>query len=123
MQSRSLKGRLQLAPGILIGRARGSIAGGQAWSALLVILLTFAIAKSTVTAAWVPGIDVIPLIAVGAVLLMGLLALLPIPWPPALALGTIWGAAVALIASWPLLHSHHPGDLMGIKRGGFWGGP
>jgi hypothetical protein len=75
-----------------------------------------------VTAGWVRGIDVITLIAVGAVLLMGLLALLPIPWPPALALGAIWGGAVALIASWPLLHATHPDDVMGIRLVSIWWG-
>ena len=122
MQSASPRGRLQLTPGPLLERARGSMAGGQTWSALMIFLLTFTIARSTVTAGWVSGIDVIPLIAVGAAVLMGMLALLPIPWPPALALGTVWGGAVALIATWPSLHAHHPNDVMGEKVLGVWWG-
>ncbi len=98
------------------------MAGGQTWTALLIILLTFTIARSTVTVGWVRGIDVIPLIAVGAAILMGMLALLPIPWPPALALGTLWGGAVALIATWPTLHAQHPDDVMGPKLLGVWWG-
>ena len=120
MQSASPRGRLQLTPGPLLERARGSIAGGQTWTALLVILLTFTIARSTVTVGWVRGIDAITLIAVGAAVLMGMLALLPIPWPPALALGTLWGAAVSLIAAWPLLHAQHPDDVMGFGLLNVW---
>jgi hypothetical protein len=122
MQSVSARGRLLLAPGVLVERARGSLAGGQVWSVLLVLLLTFTIARSTVTAGWVRGIDVITLIAVGAALLMGILALLPIPWPPALAFGTISGAAASLYASWPLLHAQHPDDVIGQRLLSVWWG-
>ena len=68
MQSVSPSGRLQLFPGRVWGSARSSMQGGQWWSALLVLLLTFAIARSTATAGWVNGIDVIPLIALGGAL-------------------------------------------------------
>lgn len=120
MQSASPRGRLQLTPGPWLERARGSMAGGQTWSALLIIMLTLAIARSTVTVGWVPGIDVVTLIAVGAALLMGILALSPMPWPPALALGTLGGGFVSLFATWPLLHAHHPDDVFGPTLLSVW---
>jgi transglutaminase-like putative cysteine protease len=98
------------------------MAGGQAWSALLVILLTFTIARSTVTEGWVRGIDTITVIALGAAFLMGILALLPIPWPPALGLGTVGGAAVSLYATWPLMHAMHHDDVLGPKLLSMWWG-
>lgn len=122
MQSVSPRGRLQLTPGPLIERARGSLTGGQVWSALLIVLLTFTIARSTVTVGWVRGIDVITLIALGAALLMGVLALLPIPWPPALAFGTLSGVAASLYATWPFLHAQHPDDVIGQKLLSVWWG-
>jgi transglutaminase-like putative cysteine protease len=98
------------------------MAGGQLWSALLVICLTFTISRSTVSVGWVRGIDTVAMIALGAALLMGILALLRIPWPPALALGTVCGAAVSLYAAWPLMHSVHPDDVFGQKLLGIWWG-
>jgi transglutaminase-like putative cysteine protease len=106
----------------LLDHARVSIGGGQAWAALLVILLTFTIARSTVTAGWVRGIDAVTLIALVAAVLMGILALLPIPWPPALTLGTLGGAAVSIFAAWPYMHAQHPDDVIGEKLLVVWWG-
>src|SRR5258707_2900162 len=104
MQSVSPRGRLQLVPGQVLGSARSSMQGGAWWSALIVLLLTFAVARSTATAGWVNGIDVIPLIALGGALFMAVLAAPPGPWPPAPGAGTIPGAGVAFIQASPCMH-------------------
>jgi transglutaminase-like putative cysteine protease len=111
---------LTLAPGRLWGRARSSVGGGVLWSALLVFLLAYAIANSTATAAWVPGIGVIPLIALGAALLMAVLAVLPVPWPAALGLGGILGPVVAVTQAWPSIHAQHPLDVVNSGLIGVW---
>src|ERR1700694_5553150 len=80
MQSASPNGRLQFAS-VAWDRTRESLGGGRAWSAVLVLLLTFAVARSTTTVHWVDGIEVITLIALVGALVMGLLALLPIAEP------------------------------------------
>jgi transglutaminase-like putative cysteine protease len=94
--------------------------GGVLWSALLVFLLAYAIANSTATAAWVPGIGVIPLIALGAALLMAVLAVLPVPWPAALGLGGILGPVVAVTQAWPSIHAQHPLDVVNSGLIGVW---
>src|SRR6202163_4436813 len=114
MQFASPSGRLALARGELWGRARSSMGGGLIWSALLVLLLTYAIASSTATAGWVSGVEVIPLVALGGALLMAALAVLPVPWPAALGAGVIVGPIVALVAACTMLHaahSLHPANL------------
>src|SRR5260370_2886436 len=99
--------RLALARGELWGRARSSMGGGVLWSALIVSLLTYAIASSTATAGWVNGVEVIPLVALGGALLMAGLAVLPVPWPASLGLGFVLGPIVALVAAGPALHAAH----------------
>jgi len=91
--------------------------GGFAWSALLVLLLTIAIARSTATAAWVGGMDVVPLIALAGALLMAVLALLPVRWPIGLGFGLILGPIAAGVAAWPTIHALHSRD-QGI--GAWW---
>ena len=85
--------------------------GGLAWSALLVFLLTLSIARSTATAAWVPGMDAVPFIALGGALLMAVLAVLPIRWPFGLGFGMILGPIAAAWAAWPAIHAMHPNDV------------
>ena len=94
--------------------------GGVAWSALLILLLTLMIARSTAAAAWVGGIDVVVPVALGATVLMGLLAVVPVPWSAGLIVGLVSGPAVALYASWPQLHAVHPGDTVSIGLAGVW---
>src|SRR3979409_2019295 len=108
MQSASLSARVLGTPGHLWSGARSSMRGGFAWSALLVLLLTIAIARSTATAAWVGGMDVVPLIALGGALLMAVLALLPVRWPIGLGFGLILGPIAAGVAAWPGVHASHP---------------
>jgi len=78
MQSASLSTRVQLATGKLWDKARSSTKDGLLWSALIVFLLAFTIARSTAAAGWTPGIEVIPSIALSGALLMAVLALLPL---------------------------------------------
>jgi hypothetical protein len=110
MQSASLSTRLQSAQGQLWNGARSTMGGGVLWSALIVFLLTFAVARSTATAAWVSGIDVVPLVALCGALLMAVFAVLPIPWPVGLGVGMILGPIAALIAAGQVLHTAHPLD-------------
>src|ERR1700693_5548108 len=112
MQFGSPDARLALAPVQLWGRARSSMGGGVVWSALIVFLLTYAIASSTATAAWVNGIQVIPLIALGGAVLMAVLAVLPVPWPAGLGVGMILGPVVAATQAWPAMHAQHPLDVL-----------
>src|SRR6202171_4424487 len=120
MQSASLSTRLQLAPGQLWGGARSSMGGGLLWSALMVFLLTLAIARSTSTAAWVNGMEVVPLIAVAGAFLMAVLALLPIPWPVGLGVGMVVGPVVAAVEAWPAIHALHPRDVLSERLIGVW---
>jgi transglutaminase-like putative cysteine protease len=120
MQSVSPRGRLQLVPGQVLGSARSSMQGGLWWSALLVLLLTFTVARSTATAGWVNGIDIIPLIALGGALFMAVLAALPVPWPLALGAGTILGPVVAFIQAWPSMHALHRDDVLNQGLIGVW---
>ena len=122
MQSVSPRGRLQLVPGRIVGSARTSMQGGLWWSALLVVLLTLAVARSTATAGWVDGIDVIPLIALGGALFMAVLAVMPIPWPVALGAGTVLGPIVAFVQAWPVMHALHRDDPLNQGLFGIWWG-
>src|ERR1700682_3551064 len=120
MQFGSPSARLTLAPGRLWGRARSSMGGGVLWSALLVFLLAYAIATSPATAAWVPGIGVIPLIALGAALLMAVLAVLPVPWPAALRPGGILGPVGAVSQARASVHPQRPLDVVNSGLIGVW---
>ena len=59
-------------------RARESMGAGRFWAAVIVLLLTMTVARSTTTVRWVDGIDVITVIALGGALVMGVLALTPV---------------------------------------------
>jgi transglutaminase-like putative cysteine protease len=86
-------------------RTRESFQGGVIWSALLVFLLTFAIARSTVAAGWGNGIGVVTYVAMAAAVVLGLLAVLPLPWPVGLGFGMVAGPIVAAIAAAPAIHA------------------
>ncbi|HKW07111.1 MAG TPA: transglutaminase domain-containing protein [Candidatus Dormibacteraeota bacterium] len=101
-------------------RAREWLGGGRFWAALIVLLLTVAISKSTATVQWVPGIDVIVPVAILAAVLMSVLALLPIAEPIALSAGVVIGLAAAIVAAWPKLHASHPEDPIGLRLIGTW---
>src|ERR1700694_3729655 len=104
--------RLALVPGRVWGRPRASMTGAAAWSAVLILLLTLMVARSTATAAWVGGIDVVAVVALGGAVLMGVLAVTPVPWAVGLGIGLMAGPVVAAIAAGPELHAAHPGDTV-----------
>ena len=120
MRSVSLSTRIQLAPGKAWDRARSSTKDGVLWSALIVFLLAFTIARSTAAAGWTPGIDVIPSIALGGALLMAVLAVLPVPWPAALGVGMVLSPVVAAVAAWPQIHSRWPQEGLDPQLIGTW---
>ena len=101
-------------------RAREWLGGGRLWSAVLVLLITLTVAKSTATVHWVDGIDVITPIAIVAAVLMSILALLPIRELIGLGIGTVLAPAAAVIGAWPQLHHAHPGDAIGPQLIGVW---
>ncbi|HEY2597791.1 MAG TPA: transglutaminase domain-containing protein [Candidatus Dormibacteraeota bacterium] len=94
--------------------------GAVAWSAVLILLLTLMLARSTAAAAWVPGIDSVVLVAMAGAVLLGVLAILPVPWPAGLGVGALIGPFAALNASWPQLHAAHPADPLSIGLVGVW---
>jgi transglutaminase-like putative cysteine protease len=122
MQSVSPSPRFGLAllPGRMWDRTRASMAGGQGWSALLILLLALMIARSTATAAWVGGIDVVTAVALGGALVMGALAVAAIPWAAGLSLGLIAAPVVAAVVAGPALRAVHPGDTLSIGLVGTW---
>jgi transglutaminase-like putative cysteine protease len=120
MQSASLSTRLQLAPGRVLDRARSSTKDGTVWSALIVFLLAFTIARSTAAAGWTAGIDVIPLIALGGALVMAVLAVSPVPWPVGLGAGLILSPVVAVVAAWPVIHARWPQEALDLQLIGTW---
>src|SRR5260221_13777848 len=96
-------------PTRVIQRTRDALPGGVLWTSLLVFFLTLAVAKSTVTAEWVGGIEVVPLVALAGAGLMGLLALTPIPWGIGVALGVALRPGLAGFPPRPGLHADPPG--------------
>ena len=94
--------------------------GAVGWSALLILFLTLMIARSTASAAWVPGIDSVVIVALLGAVLMGLLAILPVPWPVGLGAGLLVGPLVALNASWAQLHAAHPTDPLSLGLASAW---
>src|SRR5712691_5231494 len=101
-------------PTRVMQRTRDALPGGVLWTSLLVFFLTLAVSKSTVTAEWVGGIEVVPLVALAGAILMGLLALAPVPWGIGVAIGMAAGPVVAGLAAWPALHAAHPSDALGL---------
>ncbi|HUY73625.1 MAG TPA: transglutaminase domain-containing protein [Candidatus Dormibacteraeota bacterium] len=110
MQSASPRTRIQLGGELVMDRARDSLRGGLLWSAILSLLLTLAIARSTAAAGWVGGIDVITPIALAGAVLVGVLALLPIPWPAGLGAGLVLAPIVAWNGASAAIHQAHPLD-------------
>jgi transglutaminase-like putative cysteine protease len=94
--------------------------GGLGWSALLIVLLTLVIARSTATAGWVDGIDVVTFVALGGAVVMGALALSPLPWGAGLGAGLIAGPIVAAVAAGPALRALHPEDALSPGLAGTW---
>src|SRR5260370_16934374 len=95
-------------PTRIMQRTRDALPGGVLWTSLLVFFLTLAVAKSTVTAEWVGGIEVVPLVALAGAIVIGLLALTPIPWGIGVAIGMAAGPVVPRFAARPVLHPAPP---------------
>jgi transglutaminase-like putative cysteine protease len=102
-------------PSRLMQRTREALPGGVLWTSLLVFFLTLAVSKSTVTAEWVSGIEVVPLVALVGAIVMGLLALTPIPWGAGVAIGMALGPVAAGVAASPALHASYPNDALGLS--------
>src|SRR5260370_26946705 len=104
----------------LWGRAREWMGGGRFWSAVIVLLLTITVARSTATVHWVDGIDMITPIAILGATLMAVLALLPVREPIALGVGAVLAPVAAVVGAWPQLHKGHPTDVLGPQLIGVW---
>ena len=101
-------------------QAREWMGGGRLGAIILVLLLTLSIAKSTATVGWVEGIDVVVWIALGAAVLMGALAILPVAEPIALGIGLALAPVVAVAGAWPQVHALHRDDVLGVQFGSTW---
>src|SRR5579859_3574113 len=101
-------------PSLAWERTRAAVPAGSLWSALIALLLVLTIAKSTVSAAWVPGIDVVPLVALAGAVLMGVLALTPLPWWSGVGAGVAIGPVVAAAVTAPAFRTTHPLDPSGL---------
>src|SRR5579872_4381967 len=96
-------------------RARAAVPGATVWSAVIVILLVLNIARSTVAASWVViGIDAAPEVALLGAVLMGVLAVTPLPWYLCVGVGMALGPVVAGIISAPAFRALHPTDGAGV---------
>jgi len=116
MQSASLRA----APGVAWQRTRQAVPAATLWSALILFLLIATIAQSTVAAAWVPGIEIAPLVAVAGGLLMGVLAVTPLPWWWCVSVGMALGPVVAGIMAAPAFRSLHSTDPSGLSLIQLW---
>ena len=118
MQSASLSS----APGLVWRRTREAIPASTLWSALIAFLLILTIAKSTVAAAWVPGIEIAPMLAIAGAVVMGVLAVTPLPWWWCVSLGMALGPVVAGLTSAPAFRTMHPLDPSGLALIQTWMG-
>ncbi len=101
-------------------RVRDALAGGRFWSAVLVVLLTFTVARSTSTVRWVDGIDAIVWVALAGALVLGVLAVLPVREPISLGIGLVLAPAAAFAGAWPQIQARHPGDVIGTQIVSAW---
>jgi hypothetical protein len=84
-------------------------------SAVMVVLLVFAVAGSSVAADWVPGSQAITPTALVAALVMGAMAVIRrIPWPVALLAGLLATPFAAYVGSASLLAAAYPHDPSSI---------
>lgn len=98
-------------PSLPLTLPRVRLPAGWLPSAVMVVLLIFAISGSAVTADWVPGSQVVTPLALLAAALMGVLAMTRrVPWPVALLIGLAAAPIAAYIAAAPALASAHPHD-------------
>jgi hypothetical protein len=122
MHSASPSGGLEFRdlPGAAWQRTRAAVPGSSLWSALLVFLLVFVVAKSTVTAGWVPGVDVAPAVALAGAAFIGVLAVTPLPWWTCITTGLALAPLVAAYESAPAFKAIHGGDPSGLALIQVW---
>jgi transglutaminase-like putative cysteine protease len=116
MQSASPRGSFELAavPGQALQRTREAIPASTMWSAVIVFALVVTIARSTVAALWVPaGIDGVPFVALGAAVLMSLLAVSSLPAWLCVTVGIVAGPVVSAIVSSSQFRLERPTDPSG----------
>src|SRR5438445_12781428 len=89
------------------GRVRGTMSGGRFWAAVIVLLLTLTVARSTAKVRWVDGIDGIAYVALGGPSVMGILAVTPIRAWLGLGIGLLLSPFVACAGAWQQLHLQH----------------
>ncbi|MBJ7599960.1 transglutaminase domain-containing protein [Candidatus Nephthysia bennettiae] len=83
---------------------------GAAISGVLVLLMVLCLSNSTVSAGWVPHSEVLTNLALIAAVILGVLALTPVPWTLALGLGLVAAPLAGYLAAYPALHAGHPND-------------
>ena len=119
MQSESLS-----APGfgtIAWERTRAAVPPWTLWSAGIVFLLVLVIANSTAAASWVVlGMETVPLIALGAALLMAVLAVTPLPWYLCVGLALVLAPVVAAVDAAPAFREFHSTDPSGLQLISTW---
>jgi hypothetical protein len=101
-------------------RTRAAVPAASLWSALIVFLLVLTIAKSTVSAAWVPGIETVPLVALAGALLMGVLAVTPLSWWWCVSIGMAIGPLLAAALTAPAFRAEYPLDPSGVALVQAW---
>ena len=123
MQSVSPRGRFELTamPGVAWQRTRAAVPASTVWTAILVFALAVTIAKSTVSALWVPaGVDGIPFVALGGAILMSVLAVTPLPAWFCVTLGIVAGPVLSAFVSASQFKLVHPEDPAGIGLVQVW---
>ncbi|OLC20679.1 MAG: hypothetical protein AUI56_05045 [Actinobacteria bacterium 13_1_40CM_2_66_13] len=87
---------------------------------MLVLLLTFTVARSTSTVRWVDGIDVIVWVALAGAVVLGVLAVLSVREPLSLGVGLVLAPVAAFAGAWPQIHARHPADVIGPQLVSSW---
>src|SRR2546430_15726863 len=93
---------------LLWDSARSSLGGGRFWSVVLVLLLTLTVPRSTSTAQWVNGIDVVIVIAVLAAVVLAALALSRVREWFGLGIRLVLAPVGALWGAWSQLQHSPP---------------
>src|SRR3989441_6447352 len=101
-------------------RIHDAVGGGRFWSAVLVLVLTFTVARSTSTVRWVDGIDVIVWVALAGAVVLGVLAVLSVREPLSLGVGLVLAPVAAFAGAWPQIHARHPADVIGPQLVSSW---
>lgn len=120
MQSVSRSEAMRLAAASRWDATRDAVGWGRIVAAVIVLLLIYAVARSTDTAQWVDGTTIIVPIALVAAVLLSMAALLPVPDFVALPAAAVVGLAAALYGAWPQMHLRHPTDTLGLGLVQVW---